>query len=141
MLNTARVEEGATVLVLGLGGIGLSVVQGACLASAARIIVSDPVHQRREVAKALGASHAIDPTQDDVVSAARDLTAGIGAGPAMGGDGGWAWQVRAGATLEIGGGISVMFGYRLLELDVEDETDYEFDAGLQGLFIAGSIRF
>jgi Zn-dependent alcohol dehydrogenase len=78
VLNTAQVEEGATVLVLGLGGIGLSVVQGASLANAASIIVSDPVNARREMAKALGATHVLDPTQDDVVAAARDLTGGIG---------------------------------------------------------------
>lgn len=78
VLNTAKVEEGATVLVLGLGGIGLSVVQGASLANAARIIVSDPVPARREMAKALGATNALDPAQDDVVTAARDLTGGIG---------------------------------------------------------------
>ena len=46
VLNTAKVEPGATVLVLGLGGIGLSVVQGARVAGAARIIASDPVAER-----------------------------------------------------------------------------------------------
>ncbi len=78
VLNTAKVVEGATVLVLGLGGIGLSVVQGARLAAAARIIVSDPVAQRREVAGALGATDLIDPTKDDVISRAQQLTGGIG---------------------------------------------------------------
>ena len=43
VLNTAQVEPGATVLVLGLGGIGQSVVQGARVAGAARIIASDPI--------------------------------------------------------------------------------------------------
>ncbi len=78
VLNTAGVEEGASVLVMGLGGIGLSAVQGASLANAAKIIVSDPVAARREMAKAFGATHALDPAQDDVVTAARDLTGGIG---------------------------------------------------------------
>ncbi|MAE95388.1 MAG: alcohol dehydrogenase [Deltaproteobacteria bacterium] len=77
-LNTAKIVEGATVLVLGLGGIGLSVVQGARLASASQIIVSDPVAERREAAKLFGATHQLDPTSDDVVTAARDLTGGIG---------------------------------------------------------------
>jgi len=54
VLNTAKVEEGATVLVMGLGGIGLSTVQGAQIAGATRIIVSDPVPERREAAKAFG---------------------------------------------------------------------------------------
>ena len=50
VLNTAKVEPGATVLVLGLGGIGLSVVQGARVAGAAQIIASDPLDWRREAA-------------------------------------------------------------------------------------------
>lgn len=74
VLNTARVEEGASVLVLGLGGVGLAVVQGARLAGATRIIVSDPVAQRREVAESFGATDFIDPTQEDVTARARDIT-------------------------------------------------------------------
>ena len=78
VLNTAQVEEGATVLIMGLGGIGLSAVQGASLANAAKVIVSDPVQGRRDMALTLGATHALDPAEDDVVEAARDLTGGIG---------------------------------------------------------------
>lgn len=78
VLNTARVEEGASVLVMGLGGIGLSAVQGARLAGAARIIASDPVAERRQAAKSLGATDLLDPAQDDVVAAAREITGGIG---------------------------------------------------------------
>lgn len=78
VLNTARVEEGATVLVLGLGGIGLSVVSGAQLAGAARIFASDPVPARRAAAAALGATDLLDPGDGDVVLAALDGTAGIG---------------------------------------------------------------
>ena len=70
-------EEGATVLVLGLGGIGLSVVQGARLAGAARIVVSDPVAERRESARALGATDFLDPTKEDVVARAMEIT-GVG---------------------------------------------------------------
>jgi len=78
VINTARVEEGATVLVLGLGGIGLSVVQGARIAGAARILASDPVAGRRSAAREFGATDLLDPATDDVVQAARDLTGGIG---------------------------------------------------------------
>ncbi len=78
VLNTARVEEGATVLVMGLGGIGLSVVQGARIAGAARILASDPVAQRREVAGSFGATDFLDPTRDDVIARSRELTGGIG---------------------------------------------------------------
>jgi len=77
VLNTAKVEEGATVLVMGLGGVGLSVVQGARLAGAARVIASDPVAERREAAGRFGATDLLDPTKDDVLTACMDLT-GVG---------------------------------------------------------------
>lgn len=77
VINTAGVSEGETVLVMGLGGVGLSAVQGARLAGASRIIASDPVAERREKALALGATDAIDPTTDDPTAVCFDLT-GIG---------------------------------------------------------------
>lgn len=73
VLNTAEVEEGATVLVMGLGGVGLSVVQGARVAGAARIIASDPLSTRREAAKAFGATDLLDPNAEDVVARAREI--------------------------------------------------------------------
>jgi S-(hydroxymethyl)glutathione dehydrogenase/alcohol dehydrogenase len=78
VLNTAKVVEGATVLVMGLGGIGISVVQGARIAGASRIIASDPIGARREAAVHFGATDVVDPTGDDVVARARQLTNGIG---------------------------------------------------------------
>ncbi len=77
VLNTASVEEGASVLVFGLGGIGLSVVQGARLAAAAQVLAVDPVAERREAAKALGATQVFDPDAGDCVAWARDQT-GVG---------------------------------------------------------------
>jgi S-(hydroxymethyl)glutathione dehydrogenase / alcohol dehydrogenase len=74
VLNTAKVEAGATVLVLGLGGIGLSVVQGARAAGAAQIIASDPLDWRRDAASRMGATTVLDPNRDDVLAATRDLT-------------------------------------------------------------------
>jgi Zn-dependent alcohol dehydrogenase len=77
VLNTAKVEEGATVLVMGLGGIGLSIVQGSRVAGAGFIIASDPIAERREAARRLGATHLIDPTEGDVGSRAVEIT-GVG---------------------------------------------------------------
>ena len=77
VFNTAKVEPGDTVLVLGLGGVGIAIVQGARIAGAARIIVSDPVSARRDGAARFGATDAIDPTVDDVVERVHALT-GIG---------------------------------------------------------------
>lgn len=78
VLNTASVVPGATVLVLGLGGIGLSVVQGARIAGAARIIVSDPVADRRGLAAELGATDLVDPTTDDLQAAVLAATEEVG---------------------------------------------------------------
>jgi Zn-dependent alcohol dehydrogenase len=78
VLNTARVHPGATVLIMGLGGIGLAAVQGARIAGAARIIASDPVAARREVAGRFGATDLIDPTTEDVVQRTHART-GVGA--------------------------------------------------------------
>jgi len=61
VLNTAKVEPGATVAVFGLGGIGLSVVQGAVMAKAARIICVDLNPDKYEMAKALGATDFVNP--------------------------------------------------------------------------------
>jgi S-(hydroxymethyl)glutathione dehydrogenase/alcohol dehydrogenase len=77
-INLAKIEPGATVLVMGLGGIGISIVQGARLAGAARIIVSDPVSERRDGAEKFGATDAIDPMSEDVMGRCFELTNGIG---------------------------------------------------------------
>jgi Zn-dependent alcohol dehydrogenase len=78
VLNCAQVEAGATVLVMGLGGIGISIVQGARLAGASRVIVSDPVAARRDAAAGFGATDAIDPTTTDVREEVMRIT-GVGA--------------------------------------------------------------
>ena len=61
VLNTAKVEPGASVAVFGLGGIGLSVVQGAVMAKAGRILVIDTNPAKFEMAKLLGATDCINP--------------------------------------------------------------------------------
>ena len=61
VLNTAKVEPGSTVAVFGLGGIGLSVIQGAVMAKAGRIIAIDVNPDKFEIAKALGATDFINP--------------------------------------------------------------------------------
>jgi S-(hydroxymethyl)glutathione dehydrogenase/alcohol dehydrogenase len=76
VLNTARVEPGSSVLVMGLGGVGISVVQAARIAGATMIIVSDPVKERREVAMRLGATMAIDPNEGDLVKSVKDEVKG-----------------------------------------------------------------
>lgn len=78
VFNTVGVKEGDTVVVLGLGGVGIAAVQGARIAGASLIIASDPVAQRRELASQLGASRVVDPGAEDLASVCSELTAGIG---------------------------------------------------------------
>jgi S-(hydroxymethyl)glutathione dehydrogenase/alcohol dehydrogenase len=83
-VNVAQVQPGDTVAVVGCGGVGLSVVQGARLAGAARIIAIDRRPAALQRAGVLGATHTLEPaahdTQgDELAAAVRALTDGRGA--------------------------------------------------------------
>ncbi|MFN2538145.1 MAG: zinc-binding dehydrogenase [Mycobacteriales bacterium] len=71
--STVQVRPGDSVVVVGLGGVGLSAVMGAALAGADPLVAVDPVAEKRELALALGATHAIPPGSVEEV---RDLTGG-----------------------------------------------------------------
>lgn len=73
VINTAAVEPGATVAVVGCGGVGLSVVQGARLAGASRIVAVDVRPEKTAVARKLGATDQVDAATADAVTAVRDL--------------------------------------------------------------------
>jgi S-(hydroxymethyl)glutathione dehydrogenase/alcohol dehydrogenase len=77
-LNTARVTPGATVTVVGCGGVGQCVVQGARIAGAARIFAVDPVALKRDAAAAHGATDLIDPADGDPVAQVKAHTEGRG---------------------------------------------------------------
>lgn len=78
-LNTAGVTPGASVAVIGCGGVGQSVIQGARIAGASVIVGVDPVAARREASRAVGATHVVDPGVVDPVAQVRELTSGRGA--------------------------------------------------------------
>lgn len=63
VLKTAKVQEGSTVAVFGLGGIGLSVIQGSKMAKASRIIAIDINEDKFKLAKALGATDCVNPNE------------------------------------------------------------------------------
>lgn len=65
VLNTAKVEEGSTVAIFGIGGIGLSAIIGAVMAKASRIIAIDINESKFELAKKLGATDCINPKNYD----------------------------------------------------------------------------
>ena len=75
VVNSARVEVGDTVAVFGLGGVGLAALLGARAAGAREIVAVDVVPMKLELARELGATHAI-PAGEDVVEAVREATGG-----------------------------------------------------------------
>jgi S-(hydroxymethyl)glutathione dehydrogenase/alcohol dehydrogenase len=78
-INTARVEPGASAVVIGCGGVGLNVIQGCVLAGASTIVGVDLLDRKLDYARQFGASHTLNPGRDDVVKSVRRLTDGRGA--------------------------------------------------------------
>jgi S-(hydroxymethyl)glutathione dehydrogenase/alcohol dehydrogenase len=78
-LNAAKVKPGSTVAVIGCGGVGQAVIQGARIAGAARIIAVDMVELKRKTAEQFGATDLVDPNEGDAVQQVRELTGGRGA--------------------------------------------------------------
>lgn len=105
----AEVEAGASVLVIGCGGVGLNVVQGARLAGAVTIIACDLLDAKLDIARTFGATHTVNATRENVVERARALTGGRGVDYAFDAIGGEA------TTLQIvdaarNGGTAVIVG-------------------------------
>ncbi|MEI5033145.1 Zn-dependent alcohol dehydrogenase [Streptomyces sp. S1A(2023)] len=75
-INTAKVEAGSSVAVIGCGGVGISTIQGARVQGAAQIIAVDPVASRREAALRFGATEAVAP--DGLADAKQRITGGEG---------------------------------------------------------------
>ncbi len=76
VVNTAKVQPGTTTAVFGAGGVGLSVVLGLKLVGAYPIIAVDTLMNKLDLAKQAGATHLINASEVDPVSALRDLTGG-----------------------------------------------------------------
>jgi Zn-dependent alcohol dehydrogenase len=108
-VNTAGVWAGSTVAVVGLGGIGLSALQGARIVGASRLIAADLVPSKLAYAKAMGATDVIDAGVGNVVAAVRDLTQGEGVDVAFEATGVPAVVGRAVAMLARGG-VAVAIG-------------------------------
>jgi S-(hydroxymethyl)glutathione dehydrogenase/alcohol dehydrogenase len=77
-LRSAGLEPGQTVAVYGCGGVGLSIVQGAKIGGARRIIAIDMFERKREMALRLGATDFVNSAEEDPVKAVRRLTGGAG---------------------------------------------------------------
>ncbi len=139
VIHTARVEPGATVAVIGCGGVGLSAVNGAVIAGASRIIAIDRVAAKLELARRMGATDVIDAGACDAVEAVRDLTRG-----------GVHYSFEAiglKTTIEQAfrmlrrGGTATVIGVPPVGTKLEvDSLELLFDRRLQGSFM-GSNRF
>ena len=78
VFNTAKVEPGTTVAVIGCGGVGLSAVQGARIAGAGRIIAVDLTRSKLDLAMKMGATDTVDASKVEPVKRVRELTGGSG---------------------------------------------------------------
>lgn len=77
VLNTAKVEPGSSVVVIGAGGVGLNAIQGASLSGARIVVAVDMADGKLEYAKAFGATDVVNPTRDgDAVDKVRKITGG-----------------------------------------------------------------
>ena len=76
VIHTAAVEPGATVAVIGCGGVGLSCVNGAAIAGASRIIAVDTAPGKLDLARKFGATDTVDAKAEDPVGAVRELSGG-----------------------------------------------------------------
>lgn len=76
VIHTAKVEPGSSVAIIGCGGVGLSAINGAAIAGAARIIAIDQVSSKLDLARKFGATDTINAAETDPIEAVRELTGG-----------------------------------------------------------------
>jgi len=76
VFNTAKVEPGSTVAVIGAGGIGLNCIQAAAIAGAARVIAVDRIAEKLQLAKDFGATDLVDASDGGAVARVQELTGG-----------------------------------------------------------------
>jgi len=123
VLNAARVQPGESVLVVGLGGVGLCAVQGARLAGASTIIAVDPAESKFDLARRFGATDVLQPSPD-LAKRVRALTGGRGVDHAVECVGrastirtAWSATRRGGHTTVVGlGSISDSITFNALEI-------------------------
>ncbi|NMO03192.1 NDMA-dependent alcohol dehydrogenase [Gordonia sp. TBRC 11910] len=136
-VNTADVQPGQTVLVIGVGGIGINAVQGAALAGAKNVIAIDPLANKREKAMELGATHAFESTAA-AMDTITDLTRGQMADSAILTTGLMTAEVVEGGFNAIGKGGSVV----ITGLNKLTETTIQLPGSILTLFrknVKGSL--
>lgn len=76
VMNSLNPKPGTSIAVFATGSVGLSAILGAVVAGCTTIVAVDPMASRRDMALALGATHAVDPDSEDAAESIRDITGG-----------------------------------------------------------------
>jgi S-(hydroxymethyl)glutathione dehydrogenase/alcohol dehydrogenase len=121
VVNTAQVETGSTVVVIGAGGVGINAVQGAVLSGAARIIAVDLLDNKLAAARDFGATHTINGRSEDAVQRVLEMT-GLGADYAFIAVGS-PRAIEQGVAMVRQGGTAVIVG-----MPANDEVLFSVDA-------------
>lgn len=140
VMNTAAVRAGESVAVIGCGGVGLSIVQGARIAGASSIVAIDRVGEKLGLAARLGATHTVDSSNTDAKDFVAALTEGRGVDHAFEAIGLPAIAELAFSLLKRGGTatvVGVMPAGTSIGVPVDDLF---YDRKLQGSNM-GSVRF
>jgi Zn-dependent alcohol dehydrogenase len=156
--NTARIEQGSDIVVVGAGGVGLNSVQGGVLCGANRIIAVDIADEKLNAAMEFGATHGINSSRQDEVAEVRALTGGRGAdyvfvtvGAKAAFDRSYAMLARGGAAVIVGmpangvmsefelgafaGNAQRILGSKMGSSDIRVDVPY-----LAGLYKAGRLK-
>ncbi len=131
-INTAKVEPGSSVAVFGCGGVGLSIIQGARIAGADRIIAVDLAANKLEMSTRFGATDTVNAGDGDPVSRVKELTGGIGADYAFEAIGvpavvqqAYMATRRGGSTIVVGvGKVVEQISFNALMMSLEGKTVY-----------------
>lgn len=138
-LNTADIRRGDTVAVIGCGGVGLNVIQGARLAGAQRIIAVDRNPEAIALALELGATHGVDPREQDLVTVVMEATNGVGVTHAFEVVGLPETVHQAMDCLEVGGTVYLV-GVQAVGTHLELPWQHFFNQkGIRGLAMGSSI--
>lgn len=139
VLNTAKVEPGASVVVIGCGGVGLSVVQGARIAGASTIIAIDLQGEKLEIASVVGATHTINARETDALEMIRSI-APEGVDYAFDAIGGTITAGQCIAAIGVGG-TAVMVGIprQGTEATFEPQKLVDFDQRILGANYGGIV--
>ncbi len=115
VVNRAKVRPMQSVVVIGIGGVGLNSIQGARIAGAYPVIAVDTLDSKLEAAKKFGATHTVNATQGDPVKTVKDMTEGRGADYSFI-TVGVTSAVRQGLSMISRGGMAVIVGLATQEL-------------------------